>query len=79
VPSDTNLEQLKQIIEEQVAKTEHAMPKLPVEILVNTIAAGNIELKVMAWVESIYAEPHFKSELMTGLVQKMNEAEIKVT
>lgn len=79
VPADTNLDQMKKMVEEQVAKTEHAMPKLPVEILVNTIAAGNIELKIMAWVESIYAEPNFKSDLMSGLVQRMNEVGVKIT
>lgn len=79
VPAETNLAEMKEMIETQVAKTTHAMSKLPVEVLVNTIAAGNIELKVMAWVESIYAEPNFKSELMSGLLQQMNEKGIKIS
>ena len=78
VPAETDLVQLKKMVENQVAKTEHAMSKLPVEVLVNNIAAGTIELKIMAWVESIYTEPNFKSELMGGLLQEMNKAGIKV-
>lgn len=78
VPAETDLAQLRRIIENQVAKTEHVMSKLPVEVLVNNIAAGTIELKIMAWVESIYTEPNFKSELMGGLLQEMNKAGIKV-
>jgi len=78
VPAETDLAQLKKMVENQVAKTEHAMSKLPVEVLVNNIAAGTIELKIMAWVESIYTEPNFKSELMGGLLQEMNKAGIKV-
>lgn len=78
VPIDTDLNALKKMIEEQVAKTEHGMSKMPVEILVNSMAGGNVELKVLAWVENIHNESHFKSELMAGLLQRMNEAEIKV-
>lgn len=79
VPIDTDLKALRKMIEEQVAQTEHGMSKLPVEILVNSIAAGNVELKVLAWVENIHNESQFKSELMAGLLQRMNEAEMKVT
>jgi len=78
VPVETNLDQLKQLIEEQIAKTQHRMDHLPPEMLVNTIAAGAIEIKLLAWVENIYAEPMFKSELMIGLIKRLNEADIKI-
>ncbi len=78
VPVETDLDQLKKLIDVQLAKTQHRMEHLPPEMLVNTIAAGAIEIKLLTWVENIYAEPLFKSELMIGLIKRLNEAEIKI-
>ncbi len=60
VSSSTDLEALQKVIEEEVGKSAHVMASLPAEILVNSIAAGSIELKVMAWVNSVYGEPAFQ-------------------
>jgi potassium efflux system protein len=78
VSSETDLEALNKLIAEEVKQTTHVMDGLPVEILLNGIAAGSVELKVMAWVQSIYAEPAFKSELLSRLMKRLNEAEIKL-
>lgn len=78
VNSDTDLSMLKKMVEEAVAHSAHVMERLPTEILVNAIVAGAIEIKVLAWVESIYVEPAFKSELMMRLLMRFNESDIKV-
>ena len=78
VSSDTDLDALHKLIEAEIKETAHVMANLPAEILVNAIAAGSIELKIMAWVNSIYSEPAFKSELMLRLIKKMNELDIKM-
>lgn len=78
VSSETDLELLNKIIKDQVAKASHVMERLQTEILVNAILAGAIEIKVLAWVESIYVEPSFKSELMMSLLKRFKEADIKV-
>jgi len=77
VSSDTDLDLLNKTIEEEVKQTEHVMDGLPVEILLNGVAAGSVEIKVMTWVQSIYAEPAFKSQLMGRLMKRFNEMEIK--
>ena len=78
VSSETNLEALNKMIEEEIKQTSHVMDGLPIEILINDMAAGSIELKVMTWVQSIYAEPAFKSEILGRLMKRFNEAEIKL-
>lgn len=78
VSSDTDLEALNKLIEEEIKKTVHIMEGLPIEILLNGLAAGSVELKILAWVQSIYTEPAFKSEFMSRLLKRLNEAEIKL-
>lgn len=74
----TDLEVLKKVIEQEVSHTEHAMDKMPTEVLVNGITAGAIEIKVMAWVGNIYVEPSFRSDLMRRLLTKFNEIGIQI-
>lgn len=78
VSTDTDLEALNKLIGEEVKRTAHVMSSLPAEVLVSAIAAGAVEIKVMAWVKSIYAKPGFKSELMRRLIKRLNELEIKI-
>lgn len=78
VGTDTDLDKLYKLIAEELKKSKQLMPNLPTEILLNSIAAGAIELKVMAWVNNIYIEAGFKSDFMFRLIKKLNELEIKV-
>lgn len=68
VASSTDLALLAKLVSEQVSQTLQVMDSLPAEVLVNSISAGAMEIKVMAWVNSVYAEPAFKSELMQKLL-----------
>lgn len=78
VGSEADLDTLTKMIDEEVKQTSHVMDGLPVEILLNSFAAGSIELKVMAWVQSIYVEPAFKSELLVRLMKRLKEMEINI-
>lgn len=78
VNSEADLDALTKMIEEEIKQTTHVMDGLPVEILLNGFAAGSIELKVMAWVQSIYVEPSFKSELLSRLMKRLKEMEISI-
>ena len=78
VGTDTNLDILYKLIGDELKKSKQIMSNLPTEILLNSIAAGAIELKVMAWVNNIYIEASFKSDFMFRLIKKLNELEIKV-
>ncbi|RZL18985.1 MAG: mechanosensitive ion channel [Pedobacter sp.] len=78
VGSEADLDILTKMIDEEVKQTTHVMDGLPVEILLNSFAAGSIELKVMAWVQNIYVEPSFKSELLVRLMKRLKEMEIAI-
>jgi len=78
VSSETDLAALKTMIEEEVSHSAHVMERLQTEILVNAIVAGAIEIKVLTWVESIYVEPAFKSELMIRLLERFKATEVKL-
>ena len=78
VNAETDLDLLNKIIKEQVEKASHVMQRLQTEILVNAILANAIEIKVLTWVESIYVEPAFKSELMMSLLKRFKEEGITI-
>lgn len=78
VNAETDLDLLNKIIKEQVENTSHVMHRLQTEILINAILANAIEIKVLAWVESIYVEPVFKSELMMSLLKQFKKVGITV-
>jgi potassium efflux system protein len=78
VDSEANLDALTKMIEEEVKQTTHVMEELPIEVLLNGFAAGSIEIKVMVWVQSIYVEPVFKSEILVRLMKRLKEMEINI-
>ncbi|SOD14048.1 mechanosensitive ion channel family protein [Pedobacter xixiisoli] len=78
VNAETDLDLLNKIIKDQIGKANHVMERLQTEILVNAILANAIEIKVLTWVESIYVEPAFKSELMMSLLKRFKEEGITI-
>ncbi|RYZ46760.1 MAG: mechanosensitive ion channel, partial [Sphingobacteriales bacterium] len=78
VASSTDLALLGKLVSEQVSQIPHVMDSLPAEVLVNSISAGAMELKVLAWVNSVYAEPAFKSELMQKLLATFGQNGIEL-
>ena len=78
VPADTDLEAIHKIIEEEISKTEHILKNLPPEILVNTIAADNVELKILVWITDVYSEAGFKSDLLKKLLPRLKELQVKI-
>jgi potassium efflux system protein len=78
VDSEANLDALTKMIEEEVKQTTHVMEELPIEVLLNGFAAGSIEIKVMVWVQSIYVEPVFKSEILVRLMKRLKEMKINI-
>lgn len=78
VNSETNFADAKKIIEEEVLKAENAIKNYPVEILFNTIAADNIELKVEVWINSIYNEASFKGKILEQIFTRFKQQGIKM-
>lgn len=75
---ETDLESINKIILEEIDKADHTLKNIPPEILINTIAADSIELKVLVWVTSIYTEAGFKSQLLKQLLVRFREVQVKL-
>jgi potassium efflux system protein len=66
------------IIEEEISKSDEAIHSIPPQILINSLAADAIELRVLAWINSVYVEPAFKSKLFNQFIIRFNQAQIKI-
>ena len=78
VPVDTDLTAISKIIEEEISKTDNTVKNFPPEILVNTIAADSVELKILVWITNIYSEASFKSDLLKKLLPRFKEMQVKI-
>ena len=66
------------IIKEEIENTKDTVNDTAPEILINAIAADAIELRILVWIASIYAEPAFKNSLFSKLIGRFNSAQIKI-
>jgi len=78
VAADTDLDKLSKMIEHILSSNDAAIKKLPPEILLNTLGADSMEIKVLAWISSIYVEAAFKSLFLKELVIQTREAGMKL-
>ncbi len=72
----SNLEEVKRIIKEEVAKSEYVIKSSSVEILYKSVSATDLELIIRCWVINIYKESQFKSSLLEGLRTRFTKDEI---
>jgi potassium efflux system protein len=74
-----DLDSIQKMVEEELAKlSSSTVGKLKPEFLINAIAADSIELKVLVWINNIYIESGFKSELFKLLLARFKEKEVKL-
>jgi len=66
------------IIKEEIGQAEDAVKNQEPDILINSIGADAIELRILIWISSIYTEPVFKSSLFSKLITRFNAAQIKL-
>lgn len=78
VAADVDMEQVKKIIDNIVDKAEWVVKKAPRQVLVNAIAADNIELKVLVWLNDVYSETAFKSYVLEQILIRFKANDIKV-
>jgi potassium efflux system protein len=78
VNADTDLTALYKLVEEIVNGLDNRVKSLPPEILINSISADTIELKVMIWIDNVYIEQNFKSELLKGILSNFKAQDIKI-
>jgi len=76
--SATDIDQLQKIVIEVVKGSEHIVSNLQPEILVNNIGADSLELKILVWINNIYVEAAFKSDVLLRLMKSFNDNNIKL-
>jgi potassium efflux system protein len=75
---ETDITALKKLIDETVDKLEGSVKKAPKQILVSGVGADSVEIKVMVWLESVYQETAFKSNLLEQLLSRFQDNGIKI-
>ena len=73
-----DLSVVTKILQEEIAQATDTVKNYPPDILINSIGADAMELRILIWISSIYAEPVFKSSLFGKLIGRFNAAEIKL-
>ncbi|RYY07709.1 MAG: mechanosensitive ion channel [Sphingobacteriaceae bacterium] len=78
ISSETDIENVKKLIETVVVKADNTVKNMPVEILFNAIGAESIELKVEVWINSIYSETSFKGKVLEQMYTQFKQNGIKM-
>jgi small-conductance mechanosensitive channel len=73
-----DLKAANEIIEDEIGKSDEAIHSIAPQILINSLAADAIELRILVWINSVYVEPAFKSKLFNQFITRFNQAQIKI-
>ena len=76
IASDINA--VNKIIDEEITNLPDTVKNTHPEILINSIGADAVELRILIWISSIYVESNFKSQLFGNLITRFNAARIKL-
>ncbi|QRQ99524.1 mechanosensitive ion channel family protein [Dyadobacter sandarakinus] len=78
ISSEADITHVKKVIEDIIDQAEGTVTKAPRQILVNAIAADNIELKILVWLDNVYQESDFKSFVLEQVYTRFKAEGIKV-
>jgi len=68
----------KDTITEELSANTFVIQGQPIDILVNNLAADSAMLTINVWINSIYKEQEFKSEILSSLYNKLAAKGIKI-
>ena len=74
----SELPKAKEIILAELKANHFVIQGRPVDILLNNLNEKSVEITINAWINSIYKEEEFKSELRSVLYSRLGEKEIKI-
>jgi potassium efflux system protein len=74
----SELPKAKEIILAELKTNHYVIQGRPVEILLNNLNEKSVEISINVWINSIYKEEEFKSELRSILYSRLAEKEIKI-
>ncbi len=75
---EADIELVKKVIHDIVDNAEGTVKNAPRQILFNAIAADNIELKILVWLNDVYQETTFKSYVLEQTLIRFKAAGIKI-
>jgi potassium efflux system protein len=75
---ETDLDQARQLISEEILANANTLHKVAPEILLNSVNTAGYDLKVLFWINNIRQEQALKSELLTSIYQHLTQAGITV-
>ena len=78
VSMGTDLDKASKIVEEEISKSDALVKSEKPEILINSITADTIELRILIWISSVYVESAFKNQLFRSLISRFNAEQIKL-
>jgi small-conductance mechanosensitive channel len=74
----SELQKAKDIILAELKNNHYVIQERPVEILLNNLNEKSVEISINVWINSIYKEEQFKSELRSNLYTRLAENGIKI-
>jgi len=74
----SELPKAKEIILAELKANHFVIQGRPVEILLNNLNEKSVEISINVWINSIYKEDEFKSELRSILYSRLGEKEIRI-
>ncbi len=74
----SELPKAKEIILAELKANHFVIQGRPVDILLNNLNEKSVEITINVWINSIYKEEEFKSELRSVLYSRLGEKEIKI-
>jgi len=78
IEPSSELETAKSVILEELKASPHVIPERPVEILVNNLSEKSAAISINVWINSIYKEEEFKSEVLANIYKRLSEKNVKI-
>ncbi|WP_198172711.1 mechanosensitive ion channel family protein [Hymenobacter ginkgonis] len=73
---ETDLDQARRLISEEILAHPNTLHKVAPEILLNSVNTSGYDLKVLFWINNIRQEQALKSELLASIYQQLSQAGI---
>ena len=76
VDISSDLDKITSIVSDEIAKSDAILKNEKPDVLVNSIGADTVELRVLIWISSVYDEPAFKNNLFRSLISRFGAEKI---
>ena len=78
IEPSSEMQTAKDLILAELKANHFVIQEMPVEILLNNFSEKSVELSINVWINSIYKEQEFKSEILSSIYTKLAAKDIKI-